>query len=1835
MGRQDLAYQITVNDAQLRLATQHVAAFNAELERSTVTGQKLDKSLATIGSRSASVGSFLTRNVTVPLGLAGIAAGKLSADFESSLAKISGLTNTSAADTKKLGDAAIALSSTQITEGPSKLADALFRLKSVGFSTAQAIAAIKPISEAAAAGLGDTETVAYAVGSAMDAYGFKVLSANQATAVLIGTITKGNLAPASLAAAIGRVVPLAVAMGLSFDQVGAAIASMSRQGLNANLAVTGLRALLQGLEKAQPGTQKAFAAIGTSAQGVAAAIRDPSVGLFPTMVALRKEFDALGEQGGKKNPLEALTGKDLAAGAAGNAAAIDKIKEAVGGTNEAMAHAFPNIRGLISFLILTGPRRQQNASIFATLKSDALDAQDVIKKAYTAKLATPIGQLDLQISRLKAEATTIGPTFINAATGILSFFNGVEGFLAHFQGLGSVLKPLVGGLLLIGPLVSIFGRATQVAGAGVGLWGKWQASATEAAFAVNGVSIAEDKATIASRKAAVQMVTDLNGVTTAADAATAAVSRVGRGVGGSTAAVGVAGATGGVARVTKASGGVSAASLNNASAGAASAAAARLNALSASQVGAARVTTLQAAADEKLAVAEAELVTAQERLIFAQKLALPSAVLLEKERLAEATATVELARSQASLLFPSDTELVVLLGKLAAAQNLYNVAVERGVSETAALGNVQRAQQAILQRQAVLAGGAASTGERAAAGASRGGTGSFAVFDSRAKQVQQDAASSTAAAAETAEKAASQSATITASNWSTAMVGMKTASKVAFDFIAFSFAADLASKVIFSSHKTRDAVVGDLASIQHQGVGSASALALIGVAAYPVAKKAATAFGGGGGLAGALESAGIAASATKVKMGLLIASVLGLQAAGAHMGQVFNVVMIGMAANAALVKLNIIEAGAAFGPVGLAAATAATVFLVAWQPVKRELLDVGNALDNIFNHGHNQVVDVPKGFKDALDNATLKQKLALQDSVKAAGNNVGKVDSILAQFTTKVDAAIQAKQVSADAFAALEKGLPIATQKAAENLRKGGNEYAAEQLLAQASTAKQLTDVKAAVAELKSKGQPGLAALLQSTIADPVKTAQKAMDQTFQGIETSVLGAFDAHTQTLLDVFDRQTSDMLDAFDRQTTKLEDALKVTVKAPSLHETFTVTVNGKTPAERQLDALDKLEQRQAFQNDILDAHQQLAAANDTGDPAQIQKAKQAVEAAENERKKFILSNRADTERTLANKALDSGKTALDNQRAQERQGISDARDSIRKNIDAQRSVEAAQIKSALTTQQTLFDNGKIGLAKYYADVQQIMAGHNITFAGYGKDAGTAYAGQFQKQLDALAKTISLQKLIDQLNTARRKENDLFTLPPGAQGFGIVVQAPDGTTIGPGGVTTTPTTSASGDAASTQGVPTRPAIKAALDYLGTTHPQVSYQQNVNKGEKALPQRGQPNYGEYENFLQRLPTSLRNDLEGRLQGQGFFRAAGGGVVPGGPPWHDEGPQYYQAAYKFFRPYAVGGNYTTPLTPDNEGRFETWLGQKHDAGGFDPTAKISDYDMRGFWRDDRLAAQAWTQGHHFPDRWKTPYDTTFSHESQYATRNNPFVWKGNDLVNGKTGRIIFSPRAEGGRVNGPGVGDVVPAMLTPGEIVLNRGQQSNLSKMLGVAGLGPHGLFSMIASRGQHFAEGGVGGEGGGESERQKLLRLLALNALKRNKDANAGIGGPAATAPVSIESLIAHHTRTGSLTRAQKLALEGGLAQAQAHPVATGLIDVPTRGAGTLGSRPHFLDTAPSGGSGGGITVQGDINVNVASDGGNVDVDKLLGDLRRKVAGTPRVRGGRSNAPGRLGVG
>ena len=257
-----------------------------------------------------------------------VASVKEAAQFETSLAKIQGLVGVTADEIGELEDAAKRLGP-EFGISANEAVDALFFITSAGLRGAGATEVLEASLKGAAIGLGDTKTIADLATSAVNAYGEAQLGGAEAVDVLAEAVRLGKLEPAELASAMGQVLPLASNLGVSFDQVGAAMAGMSKTGTDAATASTQLRQIFATLAKPTVGANKALAELGLSAQGLRDQLRGE--GLFATLETLTTAFD---------------------------------------GNIEATTEVFGNIRALSGVLDLMGASAEDNREVFALMADD-------------------------------------------------------------------------------------------------------------------------------------------------------------------------------------------------------------------------------------------------------------------------------------------------------------------------------------------------------------------------------------------------------------------------------------------------------------------------------------------------------------------------------------------------------------------------------------------------------------------------------------------------------------------------------------------------------------------------------------------------------------------------------------------------------------------------------------------------------------------------------------------------------------------------------------------------------------------------------------------------------------------------------------------------------------------------------------------------------------------------------------------------------------------------------------------------------------------------------------------------------------------------------------------------------------------------------------------------------------------------------------------------------------------------------------------------------------------------------------------------------------------------
>lgn len=338
---------------------------------------------------------------------------KLSGEFETTMARIVGLVGIGKSVVEGWSQSILKLAPA-VGKSPIELAKAMYFISSAGLRGQVALEALEFSAKGAAAGLGLTKDVAFAVVSAVNAYGSANMDAAMATDVLVNAVRLGNVEATDLAGVIGNVIPVSSELGVEFHEVGGALAAMTRLGLDASTATTSLRQILVTLLKPTVGAQRKMKELDLSAEGLRDTLRND--GLLVVLQLLREKM------------------RD-------NEAGIVKI--------------FPNIRALAGVLNLVG----QNADTTAWIMDEMADSAGTLDEAFNAISDTAQFRLSQSMAELQVAGTEIGdnvlptlvditktmtPALISAGQALGEIFVGLQPLIELFGQLLSFLAPLAG-----------------------------------------------------------------------------------------------------------------------------------------------------------------------------------------------------------------------------------------------------------------------------------------------------------------------------------------------------------------------------------------------------------------------------------------------------------------------------------------------------------------------------------------------------------------------------------------------------------------------------------------------------------------------------------------------------------------------------------------------------------------------------------------------------------------------------------------------------------------------------------------------------------------------------------------------------------------------------------------------------------------------------------------------------------------------------------------------------------------------------------------------------------------------------------------------------------------------------------------------------------------------------------------------------------------------------------------------------------------------------------------------------------------------------------------------
>ena len=141
---------------------------------------------------------------------------------------------------------------------PNEAIPALYQAISAGVPQDNVFEFMTIAGKAAKGGVTDLETAVDALSSVVNAYGSDVMSATDASDAMFTAVRLGKTTFDELGKYLFQVTPVAAAVGVSFDQIAAAMAEITSKGVPTRVAATQLRQMLVELSKAGGETADIF-----------------------------------------------------------------------------------------------------------------------------------------------------------------------------------------------------------------------------------------------------------------------------------------------------------------------------------------------------------------------------------------------------------------------------------------------------------------------------------------------------------------------------------------------------------------------------------------------------------------------------------------------------------------------------------------------------------------------------------------------------------------------------------------------------------------------------------------------------------------------------------------------------------------------------------------------------------------------------------------------------------------------------------------------------------------------------------------------------------------------------------------------------------------------------------------------------------------------------------------------------------------------------------------------------------------------------------------------------------------------------------------------------------------------------------------------------------------------------------------------------------------------------------------------------------------------------------------------------------------------------------------
>lgn len=212
------------------------------------TLRNAEAGIARAGKRIATASARYIKYGTVAATAYTVASVKVFASFEQQMQNVATMLDDQTMHYMPQFSKAIRDMSISFGESTETLSMGLYNVLSASIPVAEAIDVLNASVTAAKAGMTDTSTAAYAITGIINAYGMSAKDATKVSDILFATVKRGQTTFAQLAPSIGRVTSIAAVAGVKFEEIAAALSTITRAGISTDQAITFLRSSLIALQ---------------------------------------------------------------------------------------------------------------------------------------------------------------------------------------------------------------------------------------------------------------------------------------------------------------------------------------------------------------------------------------------------------------------------------------------------------------------------------------------------------------------------------------------------------------------------------------------------------------------------------------------------------------------------------------------------------------------------------------------------------------------------------------------------------------------------------------------------------------------------------------------------------------------------------------------------------------------------------------------------------------------------------------------------------------------------------------------------------------------------------------------------------------------------------------------------------------------------------------------------------------------------------------------------------------------------------------------------------------------------------------------------------------------------------------------------------------------------------------------------------------------------------------------------------------------------------------------------------------------------------------------------